>query len=174
MRQLAGGTGSSVCFPTGFSAVHDVGDELDGVDEFRLEADGRYDFGRCTTLYDSIIKERLDALGDPRLCEFAGEFVGIDGAYHATGCWGVDGTPLVLQTKILDLCHDVGNFEDIADNEHVQTLAANATYINALLFGTHGVLRAHPRKLVRALPTKVGDDTRLTWTRGYLLLRHGG
>ena len=173
MRQNAGGVESSVCFPTGFSAVHDLGDELDGVASFRLEADGRYDFDRCTALYDAIIRERLDALGDPRLGEFPGEFVGIDGAYHATGYWGVADTPLVLQTKILDACHDAGNFEGIAENEHVQGMAANATYVNALLFGRYGVLAAHPQKLVRALPSRIGDDTRLTWTRGYLLLRYG-
>lgn len=173
MRRNAGGVEASVCFPTGFPAVHDVGDELDGVASYRLEADGRFDFDRCTGLYDAIIRERIDALGDPGLGGFPGEFVGIDGAYHATGHWGIADTPLLLQTKILDYCHDAGNFDDIAGNEHVQMLAANATYVNALLFGAHGVLRSHPQKLVRALPSRIGNDTCLTWTRGYLLLRYG-
>lgn len=172
MRARAGSVESSVCFPTGMSAVHDLGDELDGVASFQLGADGRYDFERCTAVYDAIIRERLDALGDPRLGDFPGEFVGIDGAYHATGYWGVEDEPLLLQNKILDYCHDAGNFEGIAENEHVQGLAANATYINALLFGRHGLLRSHPGKFVRALPSRVGNDTQLTWTRGYLLLRH--
>lgn len=172
MRQRAGDVASSVCFPTGFSALHDLGDELDGVASFRLVADGNYDFDRCTAIYDEIIRERLNDLGDPRLGGFPGEFVGIDGAYHATGYWGVAETPLMLQTRILDHCHDAGNFDGIADNEHLQGLAANSTYVNALLFGRYGVLRSHPRKFVRALPSRIGADTQLTWTRGYLLLRY--
>ncbi len=172
MRQNAGDLGARVCFPTGFSAAHDCGDVIDGVARFRLAADGAYDFQVCTSHYDQIIGDGLRKSGDPGLARFPGRFVGIDGAYYVARFWDIEQAPQRLESKILEHCGDVSNFADIGMTEPVQRHSANATYLNALLFGRHGLLRCTPDKLDKVIATKNGSHTELTWTRGYLLLRH--
>lgn len=169
MRRRLGPEGSAVCFPDGFSAGLDHGDVIDGVGEFRLGADGRFDFGTCTAAYSGIVRDRLAEARAPDLAHARGDFVGIDGVYYATECWDIEETPELLAERIQDRCRSVANFPGIEADDLVQVRAANATYVNTLLVT---LFRDTGRRLVRTVPTRRDGDTLLTWTRGYLLARH--
>lgn len=169
MRRRLGPEGSAVCFPGGFRAAADHGDMLDGVGVHRLAVDGRYEFGACSTTYESIVRDRLAAVGIPDLAHARGDFVGIDGVYYATEPWGIEGQPERLAEMIASQCGTVVNFPGIDEQEFVQSQAANATYVHVLLTS---LFEGTGRRLVRAVPSRRDGDTMLTWTRGYLLARH--
>lgn len=171
MRANLGPEGSAVCFPGGFRAALDHGDVIDGVGELRLEADGRFDHGACAAAYDEIVRERLAALGVPDLTHARGDFVGIDGVYYATEYWDIEDEPARLGASIAARCTDSRNFPGIEENEFVQAQAANATYVDVLLAR---LLAGTGRTLLRAVASRRGSDTVLTWTRGYLLRRYSG
>lgn len=172
MRRRLGPQGSAVCFPTGFRASHDRGDVIDGVGEYRLEADGAFDYAACSTTYEAIVRDRLRECGVPDLSHSLGDFVGIDAVYHATRHWGVEENPETLRSGIESHCYDVANFPEIETGEYIQPQAANATYVQTLLFGPAGLFRTTRHHLLRALPSKDDTGTLLTWTRGYLICRH--
>jgi hypothetical protein len=172
MRRRLGPEGSAVCFPTGFRASHDHGDVIDGVGEYRLEADGAFDFAACSGTYEAIVRDRLRECGPPDLSHSLGDFVGIDAVYHATRHWGIEENPETLLSGIESHCHDVATFAGIETGEYVQAQAANATYVQTLLFGPAGLFRTTHHHLLRALPSRDDEGTRLTWTRGYLICRH--
>jgi hypothetical protein len=169
MRRRLGPEGSAVCFPGGFRAALDHGDVIDGVGEFRLAADGRFEFGGCGEAYGGIVRDRFAEAGMPDLTHARGDFVGIDGVYYATESWGIEDEPGRLAELIQDRCGTVTNFPGIEERELVQVLAANATYVHTLLTT---LFRGTGRRLVRTVPTRRDGDTLLTWTRGYLLARH--
>lgn len=169
MRRRLGPEGSAVCFPGGFSADFDHGDVIDGVGEFRLAADGRFEFGGCSNAYSQIVGDRLAEAGVPDLTHARGDFVGIDGVYYATECWGIEEQPERLTAMIREHCGTVANFPGIKEQELVQVRAANATYVNTLVAT---LFRDTGRRLFRTVPTRRDGDTLLTWTRGYLLGRH--
>jgi len=172
MREQAGELGSCVCFPTGFRAEHDSGDIIDGVASFKLATDGAYDFDACTDFYDQIIQHLLQLNGHPKLDSFPGKFIGIDGAYYTAKYWAIQNAPQQLLSMIQEKCHDLACFESIEHSEYIQMHSANATYLNALLFGRHGLFKNNPDQIEKFIPTKTAQHTELTWTRGYLLLRH--
>jgi hypothetical protein len=172
MRKRLGPQGSAACFPTGFRAAHDHGDVIDGVGEYRLGADGAFDFDACSSTYEAIVQSRLAQAGAPDLSHSLGDFVGIDAVYHATRHWGIEENPETLRSGIETHCHDVANFPGIETGEYVQAQAANATYVQTLLFGPAGLFRTTRHHLLRALPSRNDDGTLLTWTRGYLICRH--
>jgi hypothetical protein len=172
MRRRLGSQGSAVCFPTGFRASHDHGDVIDGVGEYRLAADGAFDFAACSTSYEAIVRDRLRECGVPDLSHSLGDFVGIDAVYHATRHWRIEENPETLLSGIESHCHDAANFPGIDTGEYVQAQAANATYVQTLLFGQAGLFRTTRHHLLRALPSKDDEGTLLTWTRGYLICRH--
>jgi hypothetical protein len=172
MRRRLGPQGSAACFPTGFRASHDRGDVIDGVGEYRLEADGAFDYAACSTTYEAIVRDRLRECGEPDLSHSLGDFVGIDAVYHATRHWGVEENPETLRSGIESHCHDVANFPGIETGEYIQPQAANATYVQTLLFGPGGLFRTTRHHLLRALPSKDDTGTLLTWTRGSLICRH--
>ena len=174
MRRRLGPQGSAVCFPTGFRADHDHGDVIDGVGEYRLAADGAFDFVACSTTYEEIVRARLEAAGTPDLSHSLGDFVGIDAVFHATRHWGIEETPEQLRAAIESHCHEVGNFPGIETGEYIQPQAANATYVQTLLYGRDGLFRTTTHRLLRALPSRDDEGTLLTWTRGYLLCKHSG
>jgi hypothetical protein len=172
MRRRLGPQGSAVCFPTGFRAAHDHGDVIDGVGEYRLAADGAYDFDACSSTYEAIVRDRLEAAGSPDLSHSLGDFVGIDAVYHATRHWGIEENPETLRSAIESHCHDVDTFPGIETGEYIQPQAANATYVQTLLFGRDGLFRRTDHHLLRALPSRDGEGTLLNWTRGYLICRY--
>ena len=172
LRSQLGPEGSAVCFPTGFRAAHDHGDVVDGVGEDRLAADGAFDFDACANAYEWIVRTRLEEAGATDLSHSLGDFVGIDAVYHATRHWGIEENPEELRAAIDSHCHDVANFPGIETGEYVQPQAANATYVQTLLFGRDGLFRTTKHRLLRALPSKDDEGTVLTWTRGYLLCKH--
>jgi hypothetical protein len=171
MRRRLGPEESAVCFPGGFPAALDHGDVIDGVGEFRLAADGRYEFDRCSTAYSVIVGNRLAEAGVPDLSHARGDFVGIDGVYYATEPWGIAEEPDRLAELIQARCGTVANFPHIDERELVQAQAANATYVDALL---RRLFAGSGRRLVRAVPTRRLGETLLTWTRGYLIQRYSG
>ena len=171
MRRRLGPEGSAVCFPGGFLAALDHGDVIDGVGEFRLAVDGRYEFDRCSAAYAAIVRDRLAEAGVPDLAHARGDFVGIDGVYYATEPWGIAEEPERLAELIPDRCQRTENFPHIDEQELVQAQAANATYIQALLTR---LFEGSGRRVTRAVPTRRDGDTLLTWTRGYLIQRHSG
>lgn len=174
MRRRLGPQGSAVCFPTGFSAALDHGDVVDGIGEYRLAADGTFDFDACSNTYDAIVRTKLKETGTPDLAHSLGDFVGIDAVFHATRHWGIEENPEQLRGAIEAHCHDVGNFPGIETGEYIQSQAANATYMQTLLFGRDGLFRTTMHRLLRALPSRDEAGTLLTWTRGYVLCRHSG
>lgn len=169
MRVRLGPRGSAVCFPRGFRADKDHGDVLDGVGSHRLAADGAFDYAACVSAYEAILVDRLAAAGTPDLTHARGDFVGIDGVYYATSYWGIEEEPDRLPERIVAAAADVSHFPEIDSREFVQAQAANATYVQALLTF---LFAGTPRRLVRAVATRVDGETRLTWTRGFLLCRH--
>lgn len=172
MRRRLGTQGSAVCFPTGFRAAHDHGDVIDGVGEYRLATDGAFDFESCSNTYESIVRDRLEETGAPDLSHSLGDFVGIDAVFHATRHWGIEENPESLAAAIESHCHDVRNFPGIESGEYIQPQAANATYVQTLLFGRRGLFRTTHHHLLRALPSRDDSGTVLTWTRGYLICRN--
>lgn len=169
MRRRLGPEGSAVCFPGGFRAASDHGDVLDGVGTHRLAADGCYEFGACSAVYETIVGDRLAESGVPDLAHARGDFVGIDGVYYAAEHWGIAHDLRLLRDMIVAQCGRVTNFRGIDEQEFVQAQAANATYIHVLLTR---LFAGTGRRLVRAVPTRRAGETLLTWTRGYLLARH--
>lgn len=174
MRRRLGPQGSAVCFPTGFSAALDHGDVVDGVGEYRLAADGTFDFDACSHTYEAIVRSRLAETGPPDLSHSLGDFVGIDAVFHATRHWGIEENPEQLRAAIEAHCHDVRNFPGIETGEYIQPQAANATYVQTLLFGRDGLFRSTTHRLLRALPSRDDTGTLLTWTRGYVLCKYSG
>lgn len=169
MRRRLGPEGSAVCFPGGFPALADLGDKIDGVGDYRLAADGCYDFAACTAAYDGIIRDRLVEAGSPDLRHARGDFVGIDGVFYATEYWNIAEQPETLADVIRARCGTASNFPGIHEREFVQAQAANATYVHALVSAIFGTTN---RRLIRAVPSRTETGTQLTWTRGYLLCRH--
>lgn len=169
MRRRLGPDGSAVCFPRGFPAAHDHGDVIDGVGAFRLAVDGGFEFDACSAAYGGIVRDRLAEAGVPDLTHARGDFVGIDGVYYATECWGIEEEPERLATLIQHQCDTAANFPGIEEQELVQVRAANATYVKTLL---STLFHDTGRRLVRTVPTRRDGETLLTWTRGYLLGRH--
>ena len=163
---------SNCCFPKGFQADHDLGDVLDGVGHFRLSDHGDFDFKRCLHAYEEIIQEMCASCSLPDLSQLGIQFVATDAVYHATRYWDAENDPVKLVELIMKHCHETGHFPGIETNEFVQAQAANATYVHALLYGRSGLFRSDHRALSHALPNKVNDKTRLTWTRGYLIERY--
>lgn len=100
MRRRLGPQGSAVCFPTGFSAALDHGDVVDGIGEYRLAADGTFDFDACSNTYDAIVRTKLKETGTPDLAHSLGDFVGIDAVFHATRHWGIEENPEQLRGAI--------------------------------------------------------------------------
>ncbi len=164
---------SSRCFPTGFPAQHDQGDVLDGVGHFRLARTGDFDFTGCNAVYEDIILNKIKSDPMPDIGALQVEFVGTDAIYHATSYWKVENDPLRLAAMIMDQCLTMDKFPGIESNEFIQAQAANSTYIRTLLYGRHGLFSACPNQLVKAVSNKTDSGhTRLTWTRGYLFLKH--
>ena len=160
---------SNCCFPKGFRADHDLGDVLDGVGHFKLSNHGDFDFKQCLNAYETIIEEMCAGRSLPDLSRLGIPFVATDAVFHATRYWSVENDPVKLMELIMKYCHETGHFPGIETNEFVQAQAANATYVYALLYGKSGLFRFNPSLLSRAIPNKVEDKTRLTWTRGYLI-----
>lgn len=172
MRENLGSTKSAVCYPRGFPASKDKGDTLDGYGHLRLDADGNYHFETCFSAYDDVIANIAQHSPLPNLYECTLDFVGIDAVYHALKFWNLQDTPSQLGKFIKFFNHDHLNFDSIHTNEYTQAQSANATYIHALLYGNHGILRKKPEQLVAAIPNKSTDGKLLTWTRGFLLEKH--
>lgn len=163
------GNRANLCFPRGFKANIDIGDSLDGVGYFKLSNNGDYSFSECNEVYEEIIGD-LDASNKlPNLSDSAIKFVATDAVYHATKFWDAQRDPQQLTKLVLDFCHNLDSFPGIETNEFVQAQAANATYIQALLYGKHGLFKTNPATLSHALSNKSEGKTRLTWTRGYLM-----
>ncbi len=169
MRSRLGPEESAVCFPGGFAAALDHGDVIDGIGEYRLAANGRYDFAACSVAYDGIVRDRLAEAGIPDLRHARGDFVGIDGVYYATEYWDIEEQPEKLADMIRARCGTVANFPGIDEREFVQAQAANATYVQTLV---STLFRSTGRRLLRAVPSRTETGTQLTWTRGYLLCKH--
>ena len=164
---------SNCCFPKGFRADHDIGDVLDGVGHFKLSDHGDFDFNQCLNAYETIIEEMCAGSSLPDLSRLGIPFVATDAVFHATRYWSVENDPVKLMELIMKYCLETGHFPGIETNEFVQAQAANATYVHALLYGRSGLFRSNPSLLSHALPNKVSDKTRLTWTRGYLIEAYG-
>ncbi len=164
---------SSSCFPVGFPAQHDLGDVLDGVGHYRLARSGDFDFVGCNSVYEEIILDKVENNPMPNVAALQVEFVGTDATFHATRYWNVENDPLRLAAMIMDQCLTMDKFPGIESNEFIQAQAANSTYIRTLLFGRHGLFSARPDQFVKTVSNKTDSGhTRLTWTRGYLLLKH--
>lgn len=172
MRQSLGPLGSNVCFPRGFPSHCDFGDTLDGFGSLQLGCDGSYEFEACFDCYVKLIAEVTKDRPLPNIHAHAVDFVGIDGVFHALKFWNIQDTPTKLIEQIKNRVIDCNEFENIFENEYVQAQSANATYVHALLYGDHGLLRDHPQKMISALPNRTDDGKMLTWTRGFLLLKY--
>lgn len=168
------GDQASCCFPRGFDPRHDVGDMLDGVGHFRLAKHGDYDVDRCLDVYEDIIQTLTQHCRLPDLSQLGIEFVATDAIFHATRYWNLEKDPVKLMERIMQHAYETGNFPGIESNEFIQAQVANATYVHAFLFGRSGLFRSNPSLLSKALPNKVNDKTRLTWTRGYLIEAYSG
>ena len=166
------GDSSSWCFPKGFSAAKDAGDILDGVGHYRLTSDGDYQFDRCNQSYEDLIIQATLENAFPDLGTMGIDFVGTDAIYHATKYWEIEDNPTQLSSMILSKCLDLSMFPGIELNESIQSQAANATYVQALLYGSSGLFKNNPSALVRALPNRVNGAMRLSWTRGFLLQKY--
>ena len=163
---------ASCCFPTGFSPEHDAGDILDGVGRYRLSLKGDYQFSLCNEGYENLISEAIAEKPLPDLGAVGIDFVGTDAIYHAAKYWEIEADPIQLTSMILANCSDLNAFPGIEINERVQAQAANATYVQALLYGKSGLFKSNRSALVRALPNLVDGQVRLTWTRGFLLQKY--
>lgn len=163
------GNEANCCFPKGFESKHDLGDTLDGVGHFQLSNDGDYSYDKCNAIYEQIIGKLVASNNLPELSKIPIEFVATDAVYHATKFWDAHKNPQQLTKLILGYCDKLESFPGIESNEFVQVQAANATYIQALLYGKSGLFRSDRSTLSHALPSKDEGKTRLTWTRGYLM-----
>jgi len=160
---------ANCCFPRGFDPRHDIGDVLDGVGHFKLAKHGDYDVDRCLDTYENIIHTLTQHCGLPDLSQLGIEFVATDAIFHATRYWNLEKDPVRLMELIMQHAYETDSFPSIESNEFIQAQLANATYVYAFLYGRSGLFRSNPSLLSRALPNKVNDKTRLTWTRGYLI-----
>lgn len=163
------GNDANCCFPKGFESNKDIGDTLDGVGHFRLTDNGNYSYSKCNAIYEEIIEKLGTTKRLPDLSKISIEFVATDAVYHATKFWEAHNDPRRLVNLIFENCHKLEAFPGIETNEFTQAQAANATYIQALLYGKDGLFRSNHALLSRALPSKYEGKTRLTWTRGYLM-----
>lgn len=183
----------STCWPSGFPASLDLGDE--GFP--KLKSNGIYNGSRrinCYKLRNSLISSVMSPAVDPRVWSVQADFVGIDGAYYAvsqTTPADIISSPWRLNDK-LSICYNVNNFLNtkyfpltkngknaIEADDNTQNYCVNASYIYEFLFDEQvGIFRNNPRQFTtvfanedKTLPEDV--QTILTWTRGYLLQKYG-
>ena len=99
-------------------------------------------------------------------------FVGIDnffytakdvGYFPQTGFVAAD-----FQTHLQTYCS-----QPVASNPTAQNVCPNGNFMNTYLFGTSGLFTGSSAIFAGVLnPANSANDTVLTWTRGYLLLKY--
>ena len=185
-------SGTEYCYPTGMGAEISLGDP-----KVALGAVGQYNQAACDARYRQVLIDNAKVNGKlPKVKRSTAKFTGIGGAYFAMHDdlygWNVSQTPRKLAGTVNGTCGPAGAWDSIQakavakDSEYdptkppkyVVNQCANATYINELAYGSQGLFVGKQKnKLLRTLPAQAKvngvDQTVLTWTRGYLLLKYG-
>ncbi len=179
-------TGGTDCFPMGMTTAEDKGDLNIRVSPqtvlpvVKLRTAGgdatsaAYRFEACSNTFNSIIANTIESLGDPQIENSSGHFYGINSAFYAYETFGIhegDISAELLAEKTQDMCADKSNFDLTKGFSRNQ--CASATYINALTYGPSGLFANAPDAFVKVVPTKSAGATVLSWTRGYLMNKHG-
>lgn len=179
-------TGGTDCFPTGMTSAEDSGDVNISVSPQTIlpmvrlrtisgeDTTAAYRFQACSNIFDNIIQNKLSALGDPAIENSSALFYGINGAFYAYETFGLHERPLseqLLSSKTQEMCADKSHFDLSKGFSRHQ--CASATYIHALLYGPSGIFSKAPHAFTQVVPTRSSDETVLSWTRGYLLNKHG-
>jgi len=164
------------CWAKGFLKINDIGEKpkLN-----MLLADGAYDFSTCTSLYDGYLAQTIiDNGGLPPVETSSSGFVGLDSARYAAEIFLSlpSDDPNLLATEVPLWCADALKFPGIEGTDkaalNMQRACPNGTYVNAMLFGPSGLFRVGTNKVTKTLPNNVNGFQRLTWTRGYILLKN--
>lgn len=76
--------------------------------------------------------------------------------------------PTIFQQNLQNYCTGV-----VADNVNAQNACPNGNFMDTYLFGTSGLFTGSTATFAGVLnPTNLANETVLTWTRGYLLLKY--
>ena len=148
-----------------------------------------YSVPTCSSMYNTIVNQVTSLprnnygtfnQGDPvTMASFkvniessTAPFVGIDNFFYTSNdigyspSTGFDRT--AFQTNLNNYCTG-----SVADNFNAQSVCPNGNFMNTYLFGTSGLFTDSTATFVGVLnPANLADETVLTWTRGYLLLRY--
>lgn len=162
------------CWATGFPYQWDLGESDPRYP--KLKVNGGYNLYSkpCSTLFNGTISTILAKNGAPNLADTTANFVGVSGAYFTLKDFGAVNAPSQLMRK-LNLCHTYKSWPNIETDDFAQFACPNGTYLNTVLFDpTTGIFRSQPSRLIKALPDQdpKTDATRLTWTRGFLLIKY--
>lgn len=171
--------GGARCFPTGLDPAQDAGDSVKG-EVVRIAHTATFDQAACEASYSSIVEKRFAAVGAPNVEKSTGPFYGIASVRYAFVEIGVPPSKPsegALSQAIETKCagpNAVANFK-IA-KKYAQRACANATYIDALLYGPAGLFHQKPERFVDAVADQKRENGRTTilvsWSRGYLLQKY--
>ncbi|MFA7267361.1 MAG: hypothetical protein WC054_13715 [Candidatus Nanopelagicales bacterium] len=184
--------GTQFCYPTGMAADVSLGDP-----KVALGAVGQYDRSACDSRYAKVLANNAKQNGKlPKVKRSTAKFVGIGSTYFSMHDdlygWNVSETPRKLGSTVTRTCSPAGawdafqakavaqdaSYDPSKPPKYVVNQCSNGTYINDLAYGSNGLFTGKQKnKLLRALPSQAKvkgvEQTVLTWTRGYLLLKYG-
>lgn len=148
-----------------------------------------YDGNYCSSLYDTIVNQvtslERNSYGTfnegaiATMASFKSDlqasnapFVGTDNFFYTTKDLGYAPStgfdPLVFQQSLQNYC---SNF--VGDQFIAQSVCPNGNFMNTYLFGISGLFTGSSATFAGVLnPANAANETVLTWTRGYLLLKY--
>jgi GDA1/CD39 (nucleoside phosphatase) family len=160
-----------------------------GVDSLLLVGSSNYDVTACSGLYDitvnqvtSLVRNNYGTFNEGGVVTMASfksdletsnsPFLGIDNFFYTSKdldyypSTGFDSS--VFQQKLQDYCTG-----SVPSNFNAQNVCPNGNFMNTYLFGTSGLFTGSTATFAGVLnPLNVANETVLTWTRGYLLLKY--
>lgn len=148
-----------------------------------------YDESNCSGIYDTIVNQvtslernSYGTLNDGALVTMASfkadlqtsnsPFVGIDNFFYTSDELGyspsINFDPSVFQQNLQSYCTN-----PVANDFVAQSVCPNGNFMNTYLFGPSGLFMGSSAVFAGVLnPANAADETVLTWTRGYLLLKY--
>lgn len=177
----SGGVNASVCYPnnsTGSPAAYDA-----DAGKIRVSSSGSSYSAACYGVYENVISSTSAGTGhSPPIMQISSlkdfnttQFVGLSSIYHVLKDWGaLDATnpQQSLEDAVASKCAGHNAWPRVlAQYKNVpgvfsQNACANATYLNAYVYGRQS-LGIHPARLSSAARI---NNSELTWTRGFLVV----
>jgi hypothetical protein len=158
------------------------------VDSLLLNTSASYSDADCSSMYNTIINQvtslprnSYGTLNDGERATMAtfkakiqtstAPFVGIDNFFYTADGVGYKPPTNFNSSKFQDDLN-VNCTREQADNSNAQNVCPNGNFMYTYLFGESGLFAGNLEAFAGVLSPSSGDETVLTWTRGYLLLKY--